>query len=185
MGSLPQAGHVPPPGGSSTGQVLALPLASSPSAPSSLLGFPSYKAGTSPIPYLPGGTLSRSEIMSAAAHLLQREAVSRQSLFLPLRAQTSSLFGAFGCSWSSGKWEWGLPVGTHRPVLSTVREDPQGWLGAPWSPEPRPGLSPAQPLFRVQGPPPAPGILVQPGVGRLGVAGPNEQGVCLEESGAG
>lgn len=35
--------------------------------PSSQLGFPSYKAGTSPIPYLPGGTLSRSEIMSALA----------------------------------------------------------------------------------------------------------------------
>lgn len=76
-GTSPPWGNSPHPRGSSIGLCSAVvrhgagagqswrpPLSAH---PSSQLGFPSYKAGTSPIPYLPRGTLSRSEIMSALA----------------------------------------------------------------------------------------------------------------------
>lgn len=54
---------------------------------------PSYKAGTSPIPYLPGGTLSRSEIMSAGSALHRgRQPLNTGLLLLP-RALPGSLWG--------------------------------------------------------------------------------------------
>lgn len=124
-----------------------MPVASSLSASSSSLGFPSYKAGTSPIPYLPGGTLSRSEIMSADAHLPQREAVSRQSLFLPLRAQTGSLWGLW-LLLVPRETRVGLSAGTHRPILSMVGRVPRASSELSGARSPGPGLSPAQPVVR-------------------------------------
>ena len=49
---------------------------------STQLGLPCYKAGTSPIPYLPGGTLNWSEIMSAQLSHPPRKAASKhESIF--------------------------------------------------------------------------------------------------------
>lgn len=51
--------------GQTQGRCQAELAASSLYRPSSQPGLPSYKAGTSSISYLPGGTLNMSEIMSA------------------------------------------------------------------------------------------------------------------------
>lgn len=59
----------------------------------------------------------------------------------------------------------GMAQRAHRPAPSS--------LGL----RPGPGLTPAAHCSGFQEPPPAPGILVEPGAGALGVAGPNEQGV--------